>query len=137
MMTETIYNKDYNWDNNSVSPDSTVSNPASVFQIAMQEIGEIYQNLEMNYGVSIDEIEQFLGENNPEIIERLNNLWAQVDSDVYGDFESANLSPRRYLQWKSSLDEWIKMFESAVRLFVYREFNNVFEIPKKLALKAA
>lgn len=137
MMAQTIYNNDYNWDNDFTAMDSNVSNPAPVFEKAMHEIGEIYQNMEMNYGVSVDEMEQFLGNNDPEMIEKLNNLWAEVDSDIYGDFQNAALSPRRYLQWKSSLDEWIKMFESAVRLFIYREFNKVFEIPQKLQLKAA
>ena len=137
MPAQTIYKNDYIWTNDFAQMDSNISNPAPVFELAMQEIGEIYQNLEMNYGVSVDEMEQFLGDNDPDMIEKLNNLWAEIDSNIYGDFQNATLSPRRFLQWKSSLDEWIKMFESAVRLFVYREFDKVFEIPRKFQLKAA
>ncbi len=137
MLAQTIYNTDYDWTENFAQMDSNVSNPATVFVFAMQEIGEIYQNLEMNYGVSVDEMEKFLESHDPDVIEKLNNLWMEVDSDIYGDFQNASLSPRRYLQWKNSLDEWIKMFESAVRLFIYREFDKVFEIPRKLQLKAA
>jgi hypothetical protein len=137
MLAQTIYNTDYDWTDNFAQMNSNVSNPATVFELAMQEIGEIYQNLEMNYGVSVDDMEKFLESHDPDVIEKLNNLWTEVDNDIYGEFQNATLSPRRYLQWRNSLDEWIKMFESTVRLFIYREFDKVFEIPRKLQLKAA
>ena len=85
----------------------------------------------------IEEMDNFLAESDSDIVIKLNNLWNEVDCDIYDDYLSSNLSARKYIQWKNALEEWVKLFESTVRLFVYRQFNTVFEIPNKLTLKAA
>ena len=128
---------DFIWTDAFAQTDSKISNPALVFQRAMNEVGSVYFNLETDYGVSIEDIDSFFKNNDSEIINKLNNLWNEVDCDIYDDYVNSNLSARKYIQWKNALEEWVKLFESTVRLFVYRQFNKVFEIPNKLTLKAA
>lgn len=136
MLAQTVYNTDFIWSDN-FAQTNKVANPALVFQRAMNEVRSVYLNLETEYGVSIEEMDNFLAESDSDIVIKLNNLWNEVDCDIYDDYLSSNLSARKYIQWKNALEEWVKLFESTVRLFVYRQFNTVFEIPNKLTLKAA
>jgi hypothetical protein len=137
MLAQTIYNENVIWAGPFAQADGTITNPALVFKKVMDEVGAIYLNLETEYGVSIDEMDKFLASYDFDTVNKLNNLWDEVDCDIYDDFLNSTISVRHYIQWKNALEEWVKLFESTVRLFIYRQFDKVFEIPNKFALKAA
>lgn len=137
MLAQTIINHNIIAGDVFAQKDERISNPVIIFEKAMQEVAQIYESLERDYGVSFDEMESFLTNNGSEMVERLNELWEHVDCDIYDKYRNGTLELKSYISWKNCLDEWIKLFESAVRFFVYRQFSRVYEIPSKLTLKAA
>ena len=93
MLTQNSFVRDDIWDENSSLLDSQVPNPVKVFAKAMREIGEIYLDMETKHGVSVDELERFLVDNDPGMIEKLNFLWKRIDSNIYDDFQNFSLTP--------------------------------------------
>ena len=138
MLSDAIYTANPAWE----VPETEMSavrlnNPALVFEKVMREVDQIYNCLETEYGSTIDDLELFLAEQDPRAMRLLNELWEQIDCDIYDQFKSARLTTRRYYEWKNSLEEWVKLFESVVRHFVYQRFQKIFEIPQRTALLAA
>ncbi len=110
---------------------TNISNPALVFEKAMQEVSEIYALLNSDYDTSFEDLENYLQANEPEVIANLNQLWNKVDCDIYDRFKTARLSNRDYYEWKNNLNEWKKKFVSAVRLYIYKNCGRIFQIPMK------
>lgn len=117
--------------------DVSISNPGLLFEKVMREVGEIYALLKSEYNTTFEDIEAFLRENEPELVETLNQLWNEIDCDVYDRFKNARLSVRDYYEWKNNLYEWKKTFVSAVRLYVYKNCGQIFHIPVTTTLIAA
>ena len=110
---------------------TNISNPALVFEKAMQEVAEIYALLKSEYDTRFEDLDSYLQQSEPELVDRLNQLWNKVDCDIYDRFKTAQLSNRDYYEWKNHLNEWKKKFVSAVRLYIYKNCGRIFQIPMK------
>jgi len=87
--------------------------------------------LKSEYDTSFEDLESYLQANEPELVDRLNQLWNKVDCDIYDRFKTAQLSNRDYYEWRNNLNEWKKKFVSAVRLYIYKNCGQIFQIPMK------
>ncbi|NIA29216.1 MAG: hypothetical protein GWP06_04785, partial [Actinobacteria bacterium] len=71
---------------------TNISNPALVFEKAMQEVAEIYALLKSEYDTRFEDLDSYLQQSEPELVDRLNQLWNKVDCDIYDRFKTAQLS---------------------------------------------
>jgi len=73
------------------------------------------------FEIDFEAIVKWIGENLPDLKNKIDDLYLQVDNDIYGRFASGELTVDEFKLWKGRVESWEISWLDALKIFVDRK----------------
>jgi hypothetical protein len=115
-----------------------LQDPALIMRAASRRAGKWFSLLEQQHRISAGDVMAYLSSNEPDIKERLDQLWEAADTDIYGRYLEGLLDAADFRAWRRALHEWLTLLHASlalVRLRLGDQLESDFALPRESALQ--
>ena len=105
-----------------------VPNPAEFMEGVVREIDEIGKKIMEKFEIDFEAIVKWIGENLPDLKKKIDDLYLQIDNDIYGRFASGELTMDEFKLWKGRVESWEIFWLDALKVFVDGKGAEEFQI---------
>ncbi|MBN1464367.1 hypothetical protein JXA02_01305 [candidate division KSB1 bacterium] len=99
-----------------------LENPADLMEQVIEDVNEAFETLYDDYNMSYDEFYAHLEFHNDDLCREIDELWDDINCDIYDHYEHGTLFSFELDNWKSELFGWKEKIVAAIRDIVQTEF---------------
>ena len=92
----------------------------------MISISEAFERLYDNFNMSYDEFYTYIQFHHEGLSKEIDELWDNIDCDIYDHYEHGTLLSFELNSWKSELFEWKEKIVTTIHDIITKEFHDDF-----------